>query len=129
MAASDEFKALLRAGKFADALTLALSESIEIEITTWVSSETEEFSPSRRLRTRINLVEGEIENELGRELISNGVYANLQQFHLEQVQAGRQTLLRNLASLQEIFGGLNNTLSQLRQAQGQNSQALPESEQ
>jgi len=38
MATSDDFKEKLKAGKIVDALTLALGESVELEITTWVCS-------------------------------------------------------------------------------------------
>ncbi len=75
MAASDDFKEQLKAGKIVEALALALSEAIELQVTTWVSSDQEtDIKPGQRLRTRINLLEGDIENEIGKQFIGNSPY-------------------------------------------------------
>ncbi len=125
MAISDDFKEKLKAGKIVDALTLALGEAVELEITTWVSSPTSEAKTSLegdhppadcRMRTRINIVEGEIDNEVGSKFIGNGPYTELRQFHMEQVQQGRQTIQQNLENLQQLFTVLTSTLSRLPQA-------------
>ena len=120
MAASEEFKAQLKAGKIVDALTLALSEAVDLEITTWVSpasgnSDSDSPLPGHRLRTHINLIEGKIENEVGDQFLENGSYSELHKFHLEQVKEGRQTIQKNLESLQKMFVVLSNTLSQMPQ--------------
>jgi hypothetical protein len=135
MAASDDFKEYLKAGKIADALTLALGEAIELEITTWVSSESatdasgsntnaSQALPGHRMRTRINIVDGDIENEVGSQFLGYGPYTDLKQFHLEQVQAGRQILQHNIATLQQLFMIMTSTLSHIPQAsrrqQGEN---------
>lgn len=131
MTAMTEFKEKIKAGEFLDALTLAMGEAVELEITTWVSSQDDldsgdypaasqtkrdKYSTDRPqanncLRTRINLIDGEIENEIGREFIDNPGYAELQQLHLEQVQQSRDTLIRNLESLQAMFTIFNNTFT------------------
>lgn len=116
MTAMTEFKEKIKAGEFLDALTLAMGEAVELKITTWVSSEDDVIEsnpsqPSNRLRTRINLIDGEIENEIGSEFINNPGYAELQQLHLEQVQQSRDTLIRNLESLQAMFTIFNNTFT------------------
>ena len=125
MAISDDFKEKLKAGKIVDALTLALGEAVELEITTWVSSPNSEAKTSLegerppadcRMRTRINIVDGEIDNEVGSKFIGNGPYTELQQFHMEQVQEGRQTIQQNLENLQQLFTVLTSTLSRLPQA-------------
>jgi len=124
MAASDDFKEQLKAGNVVDALTLALSEAIELKITTWVSSDSEADAnsqnssqsqplPGNRLRTRINIVDGEIDNEVGTQFIGYGPYSELRQFHMEQIQAGRQMLQQNMATLQQLFIVMTNTLSQM----------------
>ncbi len=129
MATSDEFKAQLKAGKIVDALTLALGEAVELEITTWVASsknsevtslvETEKPSVDSRMRTRLNIVEGAIDNEVGSRFIGNGPYTELRQFHMEQVQQGRQIIQHNLENLQQLFTVLTSTLAQLPQASRQ----------
>ncbi|MGB7442016.1 MAG: hypothetical protein WA919_13170 [Coleofasciculaceae cyanobacterium] len=143
MATSDDFKEKLRAGKIVDALTLALGEVVELEITTWVSESSSEKEnllsvkadqprPDCRMRTRINIVDGDIENEVGSQFIGNGRYTELRQFHLSQVQEGRQIIQQNLDSLQQLFNVLTNTVSQMPQVsrlRGEENSALPPSSQ
>jgi hypothetical protein len=107
MASSDDFKAQLKAGNITEAIALALSEAVELKFTTWVPSEEDveasEAKPGHRLRTRINMIEGEVEHEVGEEFIGNGRYRELKQFHLEQVAQGSQLIENNLKSLQKLF--------------------------
>jgi hypothetical protein len=134
MATSDEFKEQLRAGKIVDALTLALGEAIELEITTWVSSsnsdantlaEADQLPADCRMRTRINIVDGDIDNEIGSQFIGNGPYTELRQFHLEQVQQGRHIIQHNLENLQQLFTVLTNTLSRLPQGSHRRADGNP----
>jgi hypothetical protein len=118
MTAMEEFREKIRAGAIFDALTLAMSEAIELKITTWVAdSQTdtrdETSQPGYRLRTRMNLVSGEVENEIGSEFMNNPAYAELQKLHLEQVQQGREVLIKNLESLQAMFAIFNDTVADL----------------
>ena len=129
MAASEEFKAKIKAGEIFEALTLAMSEAIELEITTWVGEEGDTNSPNgsepgKRMQTRINLVEGKMENEVGSEFIGNGPYQELQEFHQTQVKQGRQMILDNLESLQKMFVVLSNTLWDLPEGQTLEKPAL-----
>ncbi len=124
MAASDDFKAALKAGKLTEAFTLAMSQAIELNITTWVASANDEQtrdgtsqSQGNRLRTRINLIEGAIDNEIGEQLISKASYQELQKFHLQQVREGNKILENNLQSLQKLFS----VLAILKQQQLTNS--------
>lgn len=107
MASSDDFKAQLKAGNIPEALALALSEAVELKFTTWVPTEEDidksEAKPGHRLRTRINMIEGEVEHEVGEEFIGNGRYRELKQFHREQVAGGSQLIENNLKSLQKLF--------------------------
>jgi len=131
MTASDDFKQQLKAGKIVDALTLALGEAIELEITTWVSSDSATDTqlnsplPGHRMRTRMNIVDGEIDNEVGPEFIGNGPYIELRQFHMEQLQVGRQMIQSNLATLQQLFVTMATTLSQLPPASRQRLEGSP----
>lgn len=123
MAISDDFKEQLKAGRIVDALTLALGEAVELEITTWVSSsknpetntqaETAKPAPDSRMRTRLNIVDGAIDNEVGSRFIGNGPYTELREFHMEQVQQGRQIIQHNLENLQQLFTVLTHTLTHL----------------
>ena len=118
MTAIEQFKNKIQAGEVYDALALAMSEAIELKITTWVaSSETDNLDddsqPGYRMRTCINLVEGKVENEIGREFANNPAYEELQKLHLEQVRQGREIILNNLASLQTMFAMFNDTMAQI----------------
>lgn len=120
MAASDDFKQQIRDGNLSDALKLALSEAIHLEITTWVSSPEQgdrTAMPGSRMRTRINVVDGDIENEIGSQFLEQGPYQELRDFHLGWVQESRAILQENLESLQEIFGTLTYSLQQLQRAE------------
>jgi hypothetical protein len=141
MAISDDFKEQLKAGRIVDALTLALGEAVELEITTWVSSsknpetnttaETAKPAPDSRMRTRMNIVDGAIDNEVGSRFIGNGPYTELREFHMEQVQQGRQIIQHNLENLQQLFTVLTNTLTHLPPASrrlGDGTSALPPSD-
>lgn len=129
MTASDNFKEQLKAGKIVDALTLALSEAIELDITTWVSTDTSDEPnqplPGHRMRTRINIVDGDIDNEIGSQFIGEGSYNELREFHQEQVQESRQIMQNNLAALQHLFNVMATTLSQLPSTSRRNSEVNP----
>lgn len=108
MASSDDFRKQLKAGNITEALALALSEALELKITTWVAStedevQAEEAKPGERLRTRINLIEGDIDNEVGDRFLNTGPYRELRQLHLEQVAQGNKIIQSNLKSLQKLF--------------------------
>lgn len=105
MAASDDFKRQLKAGKIAEALALAMSEAIQLKITTWVSSSESdiEAKPASRLRTRMNLIDNELENEIGTQFLGNAPYRELRQFHQEQVLESHKIIQDNLRSLQALF--------------------------
>ena len=127
MASSDDFKAKLKAGNITEALVMALSEAAELKFTTWVpcedDAEADEAKPGHRLRTRINLIEGEVEHEVGDEFIGNGRYRELKQFHLEQVAEGSKLIQNNLKSLQKLF----EVLVALRYSEAESPVIAPES--
>jgi hypothetical protein len=115
MPASDEFKAKIKTGKIAEALAVAIGEAAELQITTWVSKETdieavagntelESIEPGHRLQTKINLIDNKIENELGERFLDNGLYSGLRQFHQEQVKDSPQLMENNISNLQKLLG-------------------------
>lgn len=112
MAASDGFKQALRNGDIASALKLAISEAIELKVTTWVASplpngasptETGQTQTGQRMQTRLNIIDGDINNEVGSAFLNNGPYKELRSFHLKQVQEGRDTIRQNLSNLQQLI--------------------------
>jgi len=111
MALSDDFRKQLQEGNIAAAFALALSEAVNLRVTTWVSSGAdaaeagtlEPAKPGHRLYTHINTIDGDIENEIGDQFLGNGPYRELRQFHLDQVAQGSRIIQENLEGLQRIF--------------------------
>ncbi len=123
MTSSENFKKAMREGKLKEALAIAISQVPELKITTSITpsspnSATENNSqpqnpPSiKRLHTRINLVEGEIHNEISEDLMGNVAYQEVQQFHFDQVARGHQIIEKNLESLQNMFSLISNVQQQ-----------------
>lgn len=126
MAVSDKFKQALKEGNIEEALQLALGEAIELEITTWVRAANpyntnqqipEAPQPGHRMRTRINIVEGEINTEVGSHFVGNGPYTELRKFHVDQIEESRNILQENLESLQQLFVVLADSMKQLSQSE------------
>lgn len=106
MTSSDEFRKALRAGKLTDAFVLAMSQAHQLKITTSIASpekNASQSSTSSSLRTRLDLVEGTIDNEIDEQFLGNPLYREVQQFHRQQVNRGHQTIAQNLESLQQMF--------------------------
>lgn len=115
MASSDEFKQQFKSGNFVEALKIALSEATELKVTTWIAPATPEHpqqaqqsTPGYRLQTRMNLLDGEVRNEVGRAFVEDGPYADsgLWQFHINQVESGQRAIHGNLQGLRELFSTL-----------------------
>ncbi|MDJ1170681.1 hypothetical protein PMG71_14710 [Roseofilum sp. BLCC_M154] len=113
MAATDDFREAIKAGELLEALKTALSESIELEITTWISlpdpynanpDDPPEAQPGYRMHSRINIVDGEIDTEVGSHFVGKGPFTELRDFHINQIRSSRQIIKRNLNSIQKLFG-------------------------
>ncbi|MEM8673051.1 MAG: hypothetical protein AAGF83_04160 [Cyanobacteria bacterium P01_G01_bin.67] len=108
MTSSEDFKQAIRAGNISEAFLVAMSNAPQLNITTKIISadgHQVDAVPSQLdnyLHTHINLIEGKIENEIGEQLTGDR-YAEIKQFHLQQVTQGHQTIQENLISLQKMF--------------------------
>jgi hypothetical protein len=101
MISSAEFDRQLQAGHIAEALALLLSETNAIDVST-------EMTKSEYLRTRINLLTGEIHNEVGKDLIVNSSsYLKLQQLHIEQIVASHRIVQGHLQQVQAILTAMS----------------------
>ncbi len=108
MASSEDFKKYIQAGKLSEALSLAMSAAVKLQITTRVLDDADmvtekESLPGDRLRTQINMVEGQITNEIGEQFTGRSPYQSLKQAHLIQVKEGVKTIQNNLKTLQKLF--------------------------
>ncbi|GBO52775.1 hypothetical protein APA_576 [Pseudanabaena sp. lw0831] len=97
---------------FGDALVEVFSDLVQLEIVTWVAHEGDTtHRAGNRLKTKINLIDGDIENELGADFLQGSPYAELRGFHETQVEKGSETIANNLKTLvdigQKVTGLLN----------------------
>ena len=111
--ASVRFQSKLKETKnFGDALIEIFSDLVQLEIVTWVAHEGDTtHKAGNRLKTKINLIDGDIENELGADFLQGSPYAELRGFHEIQVEKGSETIANNLKTLvdigQKVTGLLN----------------------
>ncbi|MFM7600672.1 MAG: hypothetical protein ACKO7R_05660 [Pseudanabaena sp.] len=111
--ASVRFQSKLKETKnFGDALVEIFSDLVQLEIVTWVAHEGDTtHRAGNRLKTKINLIDGDIENELGADFLQGSPYAELRGFHEVQVEKGSETIANNLKTLvdigQKVTGLLN----------------------
>ncbi|OIP69689.1 MAG: hypothetical protein AUK48_14340 [Oscillatoriales cyanobacterium CG2_30_44_21] len=111
---SEKFQNKLNATKnFGAALVEVFSDLVHLEIVTWVAEAGDcEHKTGNRLRTNINLIDGDIENEFGVSFLNDPAYFDLRSFHETQVQKGADTIANNLQTLvsigQKVTDLLNN---------------------
>ncbi len=113
VSASERFQDKLKENKnFGEALIEIFSDLVQLEIVTWVAHEGDTTHKSgNRLRTTINLIDGDIENELGADFLQGSPYAELRGFHEIQVAKGAETIATNLKTLVEIGEKVTSMLS------------------
>ena len=88
------------------ALTNAISETAQIEVTTYLDSwdldHLEQSASTSRFYTQIDLLNQTVEHEIDLKLIDNPTYGELQRWHIEQVRRRQESLIKNLASLEQM---------------------------
>ncbi|MCC5624502.1 hypothetical protein [Nostoc sp. CHAB 5715] len=96
-----------------DAIKTAIVEVVELEITTWVPDSSTQLEqpqgqqiaqPGNRMYTVINLIDGDINNEVGSQFVGSGPYTELREFHLSQIKESREIMQKNIESLQKLYG-------------------------
>ena len=94
-----------------DAIKTVIVETIDLKITTWVAessnqaqSEIESAKPGNRIYTRINLINGDIQNEIGSQFTDSGSYKEIREFHLTQVKDSREIIQKNIESVEKLYG-------------------------
>ena len=87
-------------------LTVAMSETAEIEVTTYVDSwdldHLERSASTSRFYTQIDLLNKTVDHEVDLKLIDNPAYGELQRWHIEQVRQRQDSLIENLATLEQM---------------------------
>ncbi|MBW4534887.1 MAG: hypothetical protein KME09_13210 [Pleurocapsa minor HA4230-MV1] len=87
-------------------LTIAMSEIVEVEVSTYVDSwdldHLEQSASTSRFHTQIDLLNQTVEHEIDLKLIDNPTYGELQRWHIEQVRQRQESLIKNLANLEQM---------------------------
>ena len=109
MISSQEFQAKLQAGQIHEALALAIQAASELDITTRMTEElpNQRATGSEYLRTKINLLTGNVENEVGKKIVTdNNNYLKLQQLHIDRVADSHRLVCSYLHQLEAILTAL-----------------------
>ena len=87
-------------------LTIAMSEIVEVEVSTYVDSwdldHLEQSASTSRFYTQIDLLNQTVKHEVDLKLIDNPTYGELQRWHIEQVRQRQESLIKNLANLEQM---------------------------
>lgn len=127
MISSEEFQQKLQTGRIHEALALVVRDTTllhrgfahELDVTTRLTRELANSEPSDReyLRTKINLLTGDIHNEVGKDVVTNSSnYLKLQKLHIDQIVASHRIvqgyLDRFKAILTVLAPSIHNAASQ-----------------
>jgi hypothetical protein len=102
MLSTAEFQQKLQAGQIQAALALLVRETIELDVTTRLTEDAQ--TNSEYLRTKINLLTGIVENEVGSALdIDSSCYLKLQELHFDRIEIGHRIVQDYLQQIKEIL--------------------------
>lgn len=105
-----DIKSKIQAGEINEAMIMAITEAMKLEIITSISN-SDQQSSSPYIRTFIDLLENEIEYQISEELIDDNHYHQIKEIHHEQMLKGNEIILNNIKSIQKMFSILNETSS------------------
>ena len=121
MISSAEFQQTLQTGKIHQALALLVRDATELDITTRLTADSitdDRAGNTGYLRTKINLLTGEIQNEVSKDILANGNnYLKLQQLHHDQIITTDRIVQGYFSQLKAILAALPPTLAQLPQVE------------
>jgi hypothetical protein len=102
MISTTEFQQQLQAGHIQEALALLVREVIELDVTTRLTEDSK--ASSEYLRTKINLLTGVVENEVGIDLKDgSSSYLELQQLHLDRLATSHRLVQNYLHQIKSIL--------------------------
>lgn len=121
MISSAEFQQTLQAGKIHQALALLVRDATELDITTRLTEDSiadNRAGNTGYLRTKINLLTGEIQNEVSKDILTSGTsYLKLQQLHHDRIVASDRIVQGYFSQLKAILADLPPTLVQPQQVE------------
>ncbi|NCO76354.1 MAG: hypothetical protein GW795_05130 [Cyanobacteria bacterium] len=98
MSKIEEVKAKIRSGDIEEAMAIAMSEAMKLEIVTTVNNE-ENHNQIVSCRSLIDLLQNEIDHELG----DSQNVKQIQNNHFQEVEKSHKRILQNVQSLQKMF--------------------------
>jgi hypothetical protein len=110
MISSPEFQQALQAGKIHEALALLVRDAVEIDVTTRLTEDSicSQANHSGYLRTKINLLTGEVQNEVSKSIITDrSNYQKLQQIHTDRIFDSDRIVQSYLHQLKAILTDLS----------------------
>lgn len=119
MISSAEFQQTLQSGKIHQALAMLVRDGTELDITTRLREDSVndcQAGNTGYLRTKINLLTGEIQNEVSKDILASGNnYLKLQQLHHDRIVASDRIVQGYFSQLKAILASLPPTLAQIPQ--------------
>jgi hypothetical protein len=113
MISSTEFQQTLQSGKIHQALAMLVRDGTELDITTRLITDCQTGNTGY-LRTKINLLTGEIQNEVSKDILASGNnYLKLQQLHHDRIVASDRIVQGYFSQLKAILASLPPTVEQL----------------
>ncbi len=111
MISSEEFHQQLQAGQIQAALALIVRDASELDVTTRMTEDlaNRQSSGSEYLRTKINLLTGEIQNEVGKDVVTRNNYIKLQQLHIDQIIVSHRLVQGYLDRIKAILTVLDSS--------------------
>ena len=115
--ATSKFQKKLKqsSNNFGEALIEVFGDLVELEIVTWVANEGTVQQAGNRLKTTINLIDGDIENEIGANFLQGYPYFELRDFHEQQCAKGALIIKENLETLVEMGKKVTDLLERQKQ--------------
>jgi hypothetical protein len=108
MISSQEFQQQLQAGKIHAALALLVRDASELDITTRMTEDNTQSASNEYLRTKINLLTGDVQDRVSSEIsIDSTSYQKLQQLHTERIAGSYEIVRDYLARIQTILTELS----------------------
>jgi hypothetical protein len=101
----EQFRTALRSGQLTQAFVTALSQGVELTVTTWVNAQDHPQttpSPAVKSRFHFNLLANKIETEIGEQFLNHPHASTLQQFQQQQIAEANATLQANLHCLEQL---------------------------
>ncbi len=110
MISSPEFQQTLQAGKIHEALALLVRDAVEIDVTTRLTEDSmsSQTQDGGYLRTKINLLTGAVQNEVGKNILTDrNSYLKLQQLHTDRILDSDRIIQGYLHQLKAILTDLS----------------------